>query len=217
MNGAQAGKEGFVAFLMRMRALGLDNKKLLGAIEATPRADFVSGPWHDAIWQDRVLPIACGEVIEGIDLQAQVLAALDIDDGHRVLEIGTGSGFTAAVMSRIAGRVLTYDRFKRLRDEAQQRFQALGLNNVIARQGDASNGAASEGPFDRIVVWAAFESLPRGFVDQLATGGVMVAAIGDGEGEQPLTKLTKLGSRFERQDLRMVRFQPLGEGVAAVL
>ena len=217
MNAAQADKEGFVAFLMRMRALGIDDKKLFAAIEATPRMDFVSGPWHDAIWQDRMLPIACGEAIEGIDLQARALAALDINEGHRVLEIGTGSGFTAAVMARLAGRVLTYDRFKRLTHEAQQRFEALGLTNVIPRQGDASNGAAAEGPFDRIIAWAAFEALPRGFVDQLATGGIMVAAMGEGEGIQTLAKLTKLGSRFEREDICAVRLQPLRDGVAAVL
>ncbi len=217
MNGSPADKEGFVAFLMRMRALGIDDKRLFGAIEATPRADFVSGPWHEAIWQNRMLPIACGEAMEGIDVQAQVLTALDIHDGHRVLEIGTGSGFTAAVMARLAGRVLTFDRYKRLCAEAVQRFEALSLTNVIARQGDAAKGAAADGPFDRIVVWAAFDSMPRGFVDQLATGGVMLAPIGDGEGVQTFVKLTKLGSRFEREDICAVRLQPLQEGVAAVL
>ena len=217
MNAAQADKEGFVAFLMRMRALGIDEKRLIAAIEATPRADFVSGPWQEAIWQDRMLPIACGEAMEGIDLQARALAALDLHEGHRVLEIGTGTGFTAAVMAKLAGRVLTIDRYKRLCAEAQQRFEALGLHNVIVRQGDASQGAAADGPFDRIICWAAFASLPRGFVDQLATGGVMIAAMGEGDDVQTLAKLTKLGSRFEREDICSVRLQPLLEGKAAVL
>lgn len=217
MTPAQADKEGFAAFLLRMRAQGIDNRTLFSAFEATPRASFVSGPWQDAMWLDRMLPIACGEAIEGVDLQARALSALDIHEGHRVLEIGTGSGFTAAVMARIAGRVLSFDRYKQLCAEAKERMEALGLGNVIVRQGDAANGAHSDGPFDRIVVWAAFESLPRMFVDQLATGGVMVAPIGEGEGVQTLVKLTKLGSRFERADICQVRLQPLQPGVAAVL
>jgi protein-L-isoaspartate(D-aspartate) O-methyltransferase len=217
MNTAQADREGFAAFLLRMRAQGIDNKALFAAIEATPRVDFVAGPWHDAIWLNRMLPIACGEAIEGIDVQARALAALDIHEGNRVLEIGTGTGFTAAAMARLAGRVLTFDRYKRLCEEAQQRFEALGLANAIARQGDAAQGAAADGPFDRIIAWAAFEALPRGFVDQLATGGVMVAPIGDGEGVQQFTRLTKIGSRFEREEICPVRLQPLNGGVAAVL
>lgn len=217
MNDAQADREGFAAFLMRMRAQGINDKALFSAIEVTPRVDFVDGPWHDAIWRNRTLPIACGEAIEGIDLQARVLAALDIREGHRVLEIGTGTGFTTAVMARLAGRVLSFERYKRLCEEAQQRFEALGLTNIIVRQADGSKGAAAEGPFDRIVVWAAFDSMPRMFVDQLATGGIMAAPIGGGESVQTFTRLTKLGSRFEREDFCKARLQPLQSGVAAFL
>jgi protein-L-isoaspartate(D-aspartate) O-methyltransferase len=217
MNGSQADKEGFAAFLLRMRALGIDDKPLFGAIEATPRVDFTGGAWTDAIWQNRMLPIACGEAIEGIDIQSRALAALGIAEGHRVLEIGTGSGFSAAVMARLAGRVLTIDRYRRLCEEAGQRIAALGLTNVIVRRADASQGAAADGPFDRIVAWAAFDALPRGFVDQLATGGVMVAPIGSGDDVQTIVKLTKLGSRFEREDICPVRLQPMQGGIAAVL
>ena len=134
-----------------------------------------------------------------------------------MLEVGTGSGFTAAVMARLAARVVTVERYKTLTEQARQRFEALGIVNAFVRQADGSQGLAAEGPFDRIVVWAAFDSLPRSFADQLSSGGVMIAPIGPDEGEQVLTKLTKIGSRFEREDIGTVRLQPIARSVAAVI
>jgi protein-L-isoaspartate(D-aspartate) O-methyltransferase len=210
------GREGFAAFMLRLRGRGVP-REVIAAFEATPRADFLSGQFHDLAWSDRMLPIDCGEAIEGVDLQAQVIAALRIEPGNRILEIGTGTGYTAAVMSRFAGRVTTLDRYKTLVDQARQRFELFGIQNVHARQADGINGLMGEGPFDRIVVWAAFDSHPRIFVDQLSTGGTMVAAIGPEEGRQALVRLGKVGSRFEREDLGEVRLQPIAKGLAAVL
>lgn len=212
-----AEQEKFAAFLLRMRAAGLDRRDLVAAFEATPRSAFVPGQWLAEAWSDGMLPIECGEAIEGVDLQMRVLGALGIQPGHRVLEVGTGSGFTSAVMARLAGRVLTLERFKTLAQLARQRHEALGISNVIVRQTDGAQGAAAEGPFDRIVVWAAFETLPRGFVDQLSSGGVMVAPVGPGDGVQIMESMTKLGSRFERLPLAEVRLQPVASGVAAAL
>ena len=210
-------REQFAAFLLRMRGAGLDRRELVGAVEATPRTAFVPAQWRADAWSDRMVPIECGEAIEGIDLQMRVLAALDIQPGQRVLEIGTGSGYTAALMARLAGRVLSLDRFRTLVEGARQRHESLGLVNVVTRQADGTLGLPAEGPFDRIVAWASYESLPRGFVDQLATGGIMVAAIGPGEHVQAMECLTKLGSRFERSVIADVRFQPMAGGVAAAI
>lgn len=210
-------REGFAAFMLRLRGRGGVSKEVLGAFEATPRSAFLSGQFHDLAWSDRMLPIECGEAIEGADLQALIVAALGIEPGNRILEIGTGSGYTAAVMSRLAGRVTTLDRYKTLVDQARQRFEQFGIQNVHARQADGSSGLVAEGPFDRIIVWAAFDSHPRIFVDQLSSGGTMVAAIGPEEGKQVLARLTKVGSRFDREDIGEVRFQPIGKGIAAVL
>jgi protein-L-isoaspartate(D-aspartate) O-methyltransferase len=212
-----AEREKFAAFLLRMRGAGLDRRDLVTAMEATPRTAFVPPQWVADAWDERSIPIACGETIEGIDLQMRVLAALDLQPDCRVLEIGTGSGFTAAVMARLSARVLTLDRFRTLCEQASGRFAALGLANVLARQADGAQGLPAEGPFDRIVVWAAYEALPRGFVDQLSSGGVMVAAIGPAEGVQAMEKLTKVGSRFEREKVADVRFQPMAAGPAQVL
>ncbi|MDP3895743.1 MAG: protein-L-isoaspartate(D-aspartate) O-methyltransferase [Mesorhizobium sp.] len=217
MSQATSDQEGFAAFLLRARARGLTDKALIAAVEATPRRAFVSGQWQAQAFSDRMLPIECGEAIEGLDLQAQVIAALAIDPSHRVLEIGTGSGFTAAVMSRLAARVLTLDRYKTLCMQARQRLEALGIGNVTVRHADGGNGMAAEGPFDRIVSWVAFESLPRNFVDQLSSHGVLIAPIGAAESEQALAKLTKVGSRFDREDIATVRLQPITAGMAAFL
>ncbi|KQZ96562.1 protein-L-isoaspartate O-methyltransferase [Mesorhizobium sp. Root157] len=210
-------REGFAAFLLRLRGKGTVPKALIAAIEATPRRGFLAAQFGNIAWSDRMVPIECGEAIEGADIQTAIIAAMAVDPSHRVLEIGTGSGYTAAVLSRLAARVVTVERFKTLAEQARQRFEALGITNVIVRHADGSNGLPNEGPFDRIVVWAAFESLPRFLLDQLSSGGVVIAPIGPEEGEQVVAKLTKVGSRFEREDIGIVRLQPLVPGIAAVI
>jgi len=210
-------REGFAAFLLRLRGRGTVPKALIAAFEATPRRGFLAAHFHQLAWSDRMLPIECGEAIEGADMQAAVIAALAIESGNRVLEIGTGSGYTAAVMSRLAARIVTIDRYKTLVEQARQRFEALGIGNVVVRQADGSGGLPAEGPFDRIVAWAAFDSLPRFLLDQLSSGGIVIAPIGPEEGEQVLAKLTKVGSRFEREDIGLVRLQPILRSVAAVI
>ena len=217
MNAPADDREGFAAFLLRMRSRGLDNKALAAAIEATPRRAFIPDQWQEHAWLDGMLPIECGEAIESIDLQAHAIAALGIEAGHRVLEVGTGSGFTAAVMARLGGRVTTLERYKKLANLARQRFETLAIGTASPRHADGANGLAAEGPFDRIIVWAAFDGMPRHFVDQLASGGVLIAPIGGAESEQALARLTKVGSRFDREDLAQVRLQPLTPGIAKVL
>ncbi len=209
--------ETFAAFLLRMRGIGLSDKALMSAIEATPRKSFVPGAHQAVAFSNRMIPTDCGQSIEGIDLQAIAISHLELDKEHRVLEIGTGSGFTSAVMARLCGRLTTVDRYKRLVEQARQRHEHLGLSNIVARQADGSDGLRAEGPFDRIVCWASFAEPPRHAVDWLTTNGVMVAPIGPDEGVQTLTKLTKIGSRFEALEIDQVRLHPLIEGVAAAL
>lgn len=214
---ARNDSESFAAFLLRMRSAGLDDKRLFSAIEATPRRTFVPGEWQSAAYGDRMIPIDCGETIEGLDMQALIISALRIEPEHRILEIGTGSGFTAAVMGRLAKRVTTVERFHRLADAAKHRISSLGLANVLVRLADGRKGLPEEGPYDRIVAWAAFETVPRDAADWLATNGAMIAPVGPAEGRQKLARLTKIGSRFEREDIGTVRLQPLAERVAAVI
>lgn len=213
-----ADREGFAAFLMRLRRRGITPKNLVAAFETVPRRAFLSPQFAPVAWTGRMLPLGCGEAVEGVDLQAQVIASLNLEPGHRVLEIGTGSGYTAAVMARLAARVLTVERWKTLAEEARARCEALDIANVSVRQADGSNGVESgDGPFDRIVVWGSFDALPKAFVDQVATGGLIIAPIGPQEGSQDLARFFKQGSRFERQDIGSVRLQPLLRGLSAVI
>jgi len=217
MNVRLMEKEGFAGLFLRLRAEGLADKALLTALEQTPRTLFLSAAYSDAAYQDRLVPIDCGGFAESADLVARLITAMAIEPGHRVLDLGTGSGFLAAVAARLAERVITVDRYKTLVQLAQQRFTHLGLSNVISRQADGLKGMSGEGNFDRIIATCAFEAMPRQFVDQLASGGVMLAPILKENGRAQMARLTKIGSRFEREDLFDVPYRAFIPGLAAAL
>lgn len=217
MNARLAEKEGFAGLFLRLRAEGVADKALLTALEQTPRTLFLSAAYSDAAYQDRLVPIDCGGFAESADLVARLISALSIEPGHRVLDLGTGSGFLAAVAARMAERVMTVDRYKTLAQTAQQRFAHLGIGNIVSRQADGLKGMNGEGSFDRIVATCAFDGMPRQFVDQLATGGVMLAPMLVEGGATIMARLTKIGSRFEREDLFEVPYRAFIPGVAAAL
>ena len=217
MTGRFNEQEGFAALVLRLRTEGIADQQLIKAVENTPRSLFAPPVYLDAAYSRRTIPIECGEYMEGADLCLRMLHLLELEPGQRVLEIGTGSGFSAAVMSRIADRVVTIDRYKTLSRLATQRFSKLGISNIVVNVGDGEGLTPQDGTFDRILVTAAFQEMPRTFADRLVTGGKMIAAIGEAETPQMLVRLTKIGSRFEREDLFPVRFQPIIEGPAAAL
>ncbi|MDF1609892.1 protein-L-isoaspartate(D-aspartate) O-methyltransferase [Hoeflea sp. YIM 152468] len=217
MNMRLMEKEGFAGLFLRLRAEGVAGKDLLTALEQTPRTLFLPAAYADAAYQDRIVPIDCGGFAESPDLVARLISSLALEPTHRVLDLGTGSGFLAAVAARLAERVITIDRYKTLIQLAQQRFTHLGIGNIIARQADGLKGVSGEGNFDRIIATCAFESMPRQFVDQLASGGVMLAPIVEESGPPKMARLTKIGSRFEREDLFSVPYRPFLPGVAAAL
>ena len=211
------GKEGFAALCLRLRAKGMTATDLLNAIEQTPRHLFTP-PEHAAFaWSSRTIPIECGSFMEGVDLAAQLIDSLKLKPSHRVLEIGTGSGFTAAVMGRMSERVLTIDRYRTLVTSAQERMDKLALRNIIVRQADGASGLQGEGTFDRIVVTAAFSTLPRIYAEQLVSGGMMVAPVLQENGSCRMIGLTKTGSRFERVELFEAPYQPIVHKIAMAL
>lgn len=217
MKSGMVEKEGFAALVLRLRSEGISDLDLLTAVEQTPRSVFVPPQLGEEAYSSRTVPIDCGSFMEGADLAVRLLHRLQVKPGHRVLEIGTGSGFTAAVIGRIAERVLTIERYRTLVTGAQSRIDGIGLRNVVVRQADGSNGMPGEGTFDRIFVTAAFSSMPRFYAEQLTHGGSMIAPLMLEDGTCMMTRLTKTGSRFEREDLFLVPYLPIVPQTAAAL
>ncbi|NKM29886.1 protein-L-isoaspartate(D-aspartate) O-methyltransferase [Rhizobium laguerreae] len=217
MTARLAEKEGFAALVLRLRAEGISDLDLLTAVEQTQRSLFVPPQFADDAYSSRTIPIECGSFLEGIDFAVRILHHLKLRPGQRVLEIGTGSGFTAAVMGRLAERVLSIDRYKTLTSAAQRRMESLGLRSVVIRQADGSAGMQGEGTFDRILVTAAFNAMPRFYTDQLVSGGSMIAPLMISENESRMVRLTKTGSRFEREELFEAPYLPIVPRLASLL
>ena len=210
-------QESFAALVLRLRAEGISSKELLNAVEQTPRTLFTPPQFQDSAYSSRLVPLDCGTFMEGFDFAVRLLHQLNLKAGQRILEVGTGSGFTAGVMGRIAERVLTIDRYKTLVTGAQKNLEKAGIRNVIVRQGDGSTGPAGEGTFDRILVTAAFSSLPRVFSDHLVSGGVLIVPIMMSETECRIVRLTRTGSRFDREDLFEAPYLPIVPQLASCL
>jgi protein-L-isoaspartate(D-aspartate) O-methyltransferase len=209
--------EARMEFLLSMRRRGIRDVKVLRALEQVPREIFVEAEHGSIAYADQALPIDCGQTIIQPFVVATMTEALDVEPSNKVLEIGTGSGYQAAVLGMLAKSVVTIERYRTLADLASARLRVLGLKNVTVRIGDGSFGAPDEAPFDRIMVTAAAETVPPALLDQLAEKGRMIAPIGPLNGVQALRLFTKTGGKVEHLDLMSVRFVPLVEGKAAAL
>ena len=204
-------------FLLALRRRGIMDQAVLRAMDEVPREHFVDAPFAGSAYADQALPIACGQTISQPYVVAYMTEQLRVGATHRVLEVGTGSGYQAAVLGMLAKSVVTIERYRTLADLASARLRVLGLKNVSVRVADGSFGAPDEAPFDRIMVTAAAETVPSALLDQLANNGRMIAPIGPLNGVQALRLFTKIGGKIEHLDLMSVRFVPLVEGKAAAL
>ncbi|MDY8110598.1 methyltransferase domain-containing protein [Fulvimarina sp. 2208YS6-2-32] len=163
------------------------------------------------------IPIDCGEVMPDAATAIRLVDALELKPEHRVLEIGTGSGYVTALLARMALHVTSLDRFRRLLAKAEVALQRAEVTNVSLFLSDGSEGYPDGAPYDRVVIHSAFPAPPRIFLDQMAQQSLLVCAVG-GEGEaQTLVRLQKVGARFERRDLWSVRYQRIGAGIAKAL
>lgn len=200
-------------FVFALRQRGVMDARVLNAMEKIDRGAFVKGIFADRAYEDMPLPIACGQTISQPSVVGLMTQALQIDPRHKVLEIGTGSGYQAAILSQLARRVYTVDRHKRLVTEAQTVFDRLGLANITALASDGTRGFPEQAPFDRIIVTAAAEDPPGPLLAELKTGGIMVVPVGQSDAVQALIKVTRTESGFDYDELRQVRFVPLVEGM----
>jgi protein-L-isoaspartate(D-aspartate) O-methyltransferase len=204
-------------FLLTLRRRGIGDAAVLRAMEEVPREYFVGPELTDAAYYDQALPIACGQTISQPYVVAYMTEQLGIHPHDRVLEIGTGSGYQAAVLAKLAREVVTIERYRTLAETARKRFDQLGIRNIEVLTGDGLLGAPNHAPFQRIIVTAAAEEIPQTLLDQLLPGGVMVLPLGPHGGPQQLVKLTKTEEGLKREDLILVRFVPLLHGKAREL
>jgi protein-L-isoaspartate(D-aspartate) O-methyltransferase len=200
-------------FLYALRSRGVTDIRVLTAMERIDRGAFVKGLFADRAYEDMPLPISCGQTISQPSVVALMTQALAVTPRDKVLEIGTGSGYQAAILSQLARRVYTVDRHKRLVREAQDLFIALDLANITAIAADGSFGLPDQAPFDRIIVTAAAEDPPGPLLAQLKIGGIMVLPVGQSDTVQSLIKVTRHETGLDYEELRPVRFVPLVEGL----
>jgi protein-L-isoaspartate(D-aspartate) O-methyltransferase len=204
-------------FLLSLRRHGIMDAGVLRAMDEVPREHFVTAGHADIAYADQALPIACGQTISQPYVVAYMSERLAVAPGHRVLEVGTGSGYQAAILSRLCREVVSIERYRTLADAARIRLTTLGYANVEVVVGDGLAGVPDKAPFDRIIVTAAAEQVPPALVDQLGEGGIMVLPLGPHNDAQVIVKLTKSAQGLARENLIGVRFVPLLPGKAREL
>jgi protein-L-isoaspartate(D-aspartate) O-methyltransferase len=211
----QAGEaERKMRFLFALRSRGVTDARVLTAMERVDRGLFVKGLFSGKAYDDMPLPITCGQTISQPSVVGLMTQALAIQPRDTVLEIGTGSGYQAAILAHLARRVYTVDRHRRLVREAMEVFTAMKLTNITAFVADGSFGLPEQAPFDRILVTAAAEDPPGPLLSQLKIGGIMVLPVGQSDAVQSLIKVTRLDKGYDYAELCPVRFVPLVEGLA---
>ena len=205
-------------FQLNLRRRGISDQTVLRAMEEIPREIFVEPADRDSAYRDSALGIACGQTISQPFVVAYMTEQLQLQKQPYVLEIGTGSGYQAAILSRLCRQVLTIERYRTLADRARARLEQLGCDNVEVMLGDGLDvSAIPGGQFDRIIVTAAMEQMPEALLERLLPGGILIAPIGPHQGTQTLIRTVRTEAGFERRDLVGVRFVPALPGVAREL
>ena len=200
--------------ILALRRQGVTDARVLGAMEGVDRALFVHEKFLDQAWEDQALPIDCAQTISQPFIVGLMTQALDVQPRHRVLEIGTGSGYQCAVLSRMARFVYSVERYKSLLTEAEAKLKQLGVDNVFTRHGDGGQGWLEQAPFDRIMVTAASPTEPTELLKQLKPNGVLVAPVGRTSVQMLHRYVGQGDGAFRRESLTEVRFVPLVEGTA---
>ena len=203
-----------IQLLMALRNQGVRDQRVLEAIEMVPRELFLEEVFAGRAYDDNALPIACGQTISQPFIVAFMTDRLKLDKRHKVLEIGTGSGYQTAILAELCRRVYTIERYRTLANQAGERFKTLKLTNITQMTGDGTKGWPNQAPFERIIVTAAAPEVPPALLEQLAPGGIMIIPLDSAPGRQDLYRITRTETGYDREHLLPVRFVPLVEGVA---
>ena len=206
-----------MVFQLTLRRRGISDQAVLRAMEEIPREMFVEAADRADAYRDSALGIACGQTISQPFVVAYMTEQLQLQKHHQVLEIGTGSGYQAAILSRLCRQVLTVERYRTLADSARARLEKLGCDNVEVMFGDGFEVPAIAGNFDRIIVTAAMEQIPESLTQRLEPAGILIAPVGPHHGIQTLVRVTRTDASFERKELVDVRFVPALPGIAREL
>ena len=204
-------------FQLNLRRRGISDQRVLRAMESVPRDAFVDEADRADAWRDTALGIACGQTISQPFVVAYMTERLELRDDHRVLEIGTGSGYQAAILSRLCREVVTIERFRALADRARVRLEKLHCDNIEVMLGDGFDVPADLGSFDRIMVTAAMEQIPEALTARLEPDGLLIAPVGPQNGPQTLISVRQTESGPVRKELLDVRFVPALPGIAREL
>ncbi|MDK9694961.1 MAG: protein-L-isoaspartate(D-aspartate) O-methyltransferase [Siculibacillus sp.] len=214
---AEGDRVALARLVLALSQKGVHDRRILAAVEEIPRSLFVSAEWHDKALADRPVAIECGQTIDAPSALALMYQAAGIAPDHRVLEIGTGSGYGTAILASLAAKVYTVERFRTLGELAAERFATLHLDNVVASIHDGFEGFSRHAPYHRIVVDGAIEVPPRALLDQLAPQGVLIAAVGVAGSTQVLTRYVRRDKGLDIEPLGEVRRIALVAGRAAAL
>jgi protein-L-isoaspartate(D-aspartate) O-methyltransferase len=198
-----------IRLIMDLRRSGVGDTRVLGAMELMPREIFAPDAFRDKAYENATLPIGRHQTMSAPIVVGLMTQALGVGDRMKVLEIGTGSGYQAAILSRLCRRVYTIERYRDLLKEAERRFAKLAITNITAKTGDGTLGWREQAPFERIIVTAAATDVPPVLADQLAVGGVMVVPIDAGAGHQRLLRVRRGEHGLDTEDLGEMRFVPL--------
>ncbi len=204
-------------FQLTLRQRGISDQAVLKAMGDVPRELFVTSLDRGYAYRDTPLGIACGQTISQPFVVAYMTEQLDLEPGHRVLEIGTGSGYQAAILSKLCREVVTLERFRTLADRARLVLKELGCDNVDVILGDGFDVSETLGTFDRIMVTAAMEEIPEALLGRLEPNGVLIAPVGPMNDRQVLVRVVRTADGFNRQELVAVRFVPALQGIAREL
>ncbi|HXI05178.1 MAG: protein-L-isoaspartate(D-aspartate) O-methyltransferase [Bradyrhizobium sp.] len=204
-------------FQLTLRRRGISDQAVLRTMEQVPREAFVEKGDVSYAYRDSALGIECGQTISQPFVVAYMTEQLGVQRQHRVLEIGTGSGYQAAILSKLSREVVSIERYRTLADGARKRLAKLGYDNVEVVLGDGCDISGDLGTFDRIIVTAAMESIPEKLLERLAPGGILIAPVGPHHGVQTLVRINRTEAGLDRKELVDVRFVPALPGIAREL